>query len=164
MPVVAHRQLTLDTARARRSHDIAAAMTATGRRVRLAATAIVLAVLVAGSLWGADHDFPFGPFRMYATTGRPTGAVRTAALVGIRDGRRVALQPELVGLRRAELEGQYPRFRQDPRLLAAVARSYDRHGVHLDELRLVERVRQIVDRRRVPGSHGRVLAVWRRER
>lgn len=137
-------------------------MTALGRRARLAATAVVLALLVAGSLWGSDHDFPFGPFRMYATTGRTTGAVRTAALVGIRDGRRVALQPEQVGLRRAELEGQYPRFRSDPRMLAAVARAYERRGVRLDELRLVQRVRRIVNRRRVPGSTGKVLAVWKR--
>lgn len=138
-------------------------MSTIGRRVRLVATALVLGLLVAGSLWGADHDFPFGPFRMYATTGRTTGAVRTAALVGIRDGQRLALQPELVGLRRAELEGQYARFQEDRRVLAAVARAFEERGVRLDELRLVQRVRRIVDRRRVPGSEGRVIAVWRRE-
>src|SRR5690349_8987726 len=137
-------------------------MTATGRRTRLAFTAAVLALLVAGSLWGSDHDFPFGPFRMYATTGRANGAVRTAAIVGLRHGRRVQLEPERVGLRRAELEGQYPRFRHDPRVLAAVAEAFRRKGLRLDELRLVERIRRIVHRRRIPGSHGRVLAVWRR--
>jgi hypothetical protein len=131
--------------------------------VRAAITAGVLLLVVAGSVWGSDHDFPFGPFRMYATTGRPTGAVRTASLVGIRDGRRFVLQPETVGLRRAELEGQYPRFRRDPRVLAGVAAAYERKGIHLDELRLVERIRRIVNRKRVPGSTGHVLAVWRRD-
>jgi hypothetical protein len=137
-------------------------MTPTGRRVRLAASALVLLLVVGGSLWGSDHDFPFGPFRMYATAGRPTGAVRTASLVGIRHGKRFTLQPETVGLRRAELEGQYPRFQSDPRVLAGVAEAYERKGVRLDELRLVERVRRIVNRKRVPGSTGHVLAVWRR--
>lgn len=138
-------------------------MTAAGRRLRLASTAVALGLLVLGSLWGSDHDFPFGPFRMYSTTGRTTGAVRTAALVGVRDHRPFAIPPERFGLRRAELEGQYARFQSDPRLLASLAHAYGRDHEPLDELRLVQRIRRIVDRRRVPGSTGRVLAVWTRE-
>src|SRR3954470_9890907 len=37
-----------------------------GRAARLAASAVVLAVLLGGTLWGTDADFPFGPFRMYS--------------------------------------------------------------------------------------------------
>ncbi len=137
-------------------------MTEAGRRVRMVAVVVVFGLLLAGSLWGSDHDFPFGPFRMYATSGRPNGAVRTAALVGVVKGRTFAIQPETIGMRRAELEGQYPRFERDPRLLGALARAYGRRGVRLDELRLVERVRRLHNRRRVGGTTGHVLAVWRR--
>lgn len=139
-----------------------AAMTTAGRRARLVAVVVVLAAVSLGSWRGSDHDFPFGPFRMYATSGRVNGAVRTASLVGVVAGQRFTIQPEALGLRRAELEGQYDRFRHDPRLLARLAAAYQRDGVRLDELRLVQRVRLIRDRRRVPGSTGKVIAVWRR--
>ena len=137
-------------------------MTLTGRRVRMASVVLVLALVVGGSLWGSDHDFPFGPFRMYATSGRVNGAVRTAALVGVVGGRTFAIQPEAVGVRRAELEGQYPRFEHDPKVLASQARAYQRSGVRLDELRLVEVVRRLHDRKRVGKSTSRVLVVWKR--
>lgn len=139
-------------------------MTAAGRRVRLALTAVVLALLLAGTLVGTDHDFPLGPFRMYSTTGRTNGAVRTADLVGIRAGREIDVRPEDVGLRRAELEGQYPRFRSDPRLLAALAGAFEDEGVRLDELRLVQRIRRIRGGRRAgTPTETEVLATWRRE-
>jgi hypothetical protein len=128
----------------------------------MAAVGVVLGLVLAGSLWGSDHDFPFGPFRMYATSGRPNGAVRTAALVGVIAGRSFAIQPEAIGVRRAELEGQYPRFQSDPRLLGTLARAFARTGVRLDELRLVERVRRLHDGKRVGRSTGEVLAVWKR--
>jgi hypothetical protein len=138
-------------------------MTETGRRVRMAAVAVVLGLLVLGSIKGSDHDFPFGPFRMYATSGRTNGAVRTASLVGVVGERRFAIQPEAVGVRRAELEGQYPRFKEDPRLLRTLARAYAAgDGVQLDELRLVERVRRLKNRKRVGGSTAEIVAVWKR--
>jgi hypothetical protein len=139
-------------------------MTETGRRVRVGAVIIVLGLLLLGSVRGSDHDFPFGPFRMYATSGRPNGAVRTAALVGVVAGRAFTIHPETIGVRRAELEGQYPRFQSQPRLLGALARAYEKKGVRLDELRLVERVRRLHDRKRVGGSTSEVLAVWKRGR
>lgn len=140
-------------------------MTATGRRVRMAAVAVVLGLLVLGSLKGSDHDFPLGPFRMYATSGRTNGAVRTASLVGVIGDRRFTIQPEAVGVRRAELEGQYPRFEEDPRLLGDLARAYaEGDGVALDELRLVQRVRRLKNRKRVGRSTSEVVAVWTRGR
>jgi hypothetical protein len=139
-------------------------MTSTGRGVRSVATALVLTLVVLGSLFGSDHDFPVGPFRMYATSGRPTGTVRTAVLLGVHDGKAFVLKPERLGLRRAEIEGQYPRFRQDPRLLGTLAAAYERVGVHVEELRLIERVRRIVNRHRVHGSSEHVVADWKRPR
>jgi hypothetical protein len=134
-----------------------------GRAWRLGVVVVVFGLIVLGAFRGSDHDFPFGPFRMYATSGRSTGAVRTAALVGVIDGRPFPIRAESLGIRRAELEGQYDRFRAEPRVLAALARHYqEEQGRSLDELRLVQRVRRVVDGRRVGRSFGEVLVVWRR--
>ena len=129
--------------------------------MRLVATIVVFGVLIAGAFAGTDHDFPFGPFRMYATSGRTTGAVRTAALRGWWHDRPIVVHSESIGIRRAELEGQYPRFRQDPRMLAAVARAFRSRGVRLDRLQLIEVIRRVVNGRRVGKSGHVVLAEWK---
>jgi hypothetical protein len=139
-------------------------MTATGRRVRLTATIIVFSLLVAGTFFGSDHEFPFGPFRMYATSGRSTGAVRTAALRGEWRGERVEVHSESIGLRRSELEGQYDRFREDPRMLAALAQMFRTEGVRLDRLQLIVVIRRVVNGHRVGASTHRVLTEWRAKR
>lgn len=137
------------------------ALSARGRRVRLAATGLVGALLLLGSFKGLDHDFPFAPFRMYATSGRATGAVRGAELAGEWRGRPVELHSEWLGIRRAELEGQYPRFRRDPRLLAGLARAFGERGVRLDRLRLVEFRKPVVNGRRTGPTTVAVIAEWR---
>lgn len=134
-------------------------MTQAGRSFRLAATAVVLALVLAGSLWGSDDDFPLGPFRMYAHSGKATGVVSVPQLVGVADGRTFRIAPESVNIRRAEIEGQLNRFRE-PALLESLARTYIRKGHELDELRLVLRRRRIEDGRRVGRSTGRVVARW----
>jgi hypothetical protein len=139
-------------------------MTSTGRRARLAATVLVFGLIIAGAFVGSDHHFPFGPFRMYSTSGRSTGAVRTAALRGEWRGRPVEVHSESIGIRRAELEGQYDRFRKDPRVLAAVARAFRDDGVRLDRLQLIVVIRRVVDGRRVGKSTHRVLTEWRAKR
>jgi hypothetical protein len=136
-------------------------MTATGRQVRLVTTVVVFGLLVAGAFMGTDHDFPFGPFRMYATSGRPTGAVRTAGLKAWWHGQPIEVHSESIGIRRAELEGQYPRFRGDPRVLAAVAHAFRSRGVRIDRLQLIEVVRRVVNGHRVGKSSHVVLAQWR---
>jgi hypothetical protein len=123
----------------------------------VAVAAVALAATLAGTFWGADDDFPVGPFRMYATSARATGTVRTAQLYGVTAaGTEILLQAGDVGLRRAELEGQLPRFRAHPDLLAALARP------EYVAVRLVERVRFVVDRRVQRGEERRVVAEWRR--
>jgi hypothetical protein len=139
-------------------------VTVTGRRLRVAVTVIVFGLLVIGSFVGTDHDFPFGPFRMYSTSGRSTGAVRTAALKGWWHDREIEIHSEKIGIRRAELEGQYPRFRRDPRMLAALARSFRAEGVRLDRLQLIVVIRRVVNGRRVGRSTHEVLAEWKAPR
>ena len=136
-------------------------MTAVGRRVRLVITVVVFSLVIAGAFVGTDHDFPFGPFRMYSTSGRSTGAVRTAALKGWWHGRPVEVHSESIGVRRAELEGQYPRFRSDPRLLAAMAHEFRSRGVRIDRLQLIAVIRRVVNGHRVGKSSHVVLAQWK---
>jgi hypothetical protein len=126
-------------------------------KLRLAIGAAALVVVLAGTVWGQDDDFPVGPFRMYATAARPTGTVRVAELIGVRpDGERVLLEAHDVGLRRAELEGQLPRFRKDPELLAALATPA------YVEIRLEERERFVVDRHVQRDERRTLVASWHR--
>lgn len=133
--------------------------------MRLGATALVLTLLLAGTVVGGDDDFPFGPFKMYARSTRVDGRVATAAFVGIdRFGRRHGVRSSDVGLRPAELEGQIPRIRRHPALLAVVARAWHRErpaAPELVEVRLVSRGRQLRDGR--PGDEvtEQTVSVWR---
>ena len=126
-------------------------------KVRLVVGAVALVAVLGGTLWGQDDDFPVGPFRMYATAAKPPGAVGVAELIGVRaDGTRVLLQAHDVGLRRAELEGQLPRFRNDPRLLSSLATPA------YVEIRLEERERFVVDRRVQRRERRILVASWHR--
>jgi hypothetical protein len=100
-----------------------------GLATRLVATAIGLALLLAGTLAGTDDDFPFGPFRMFATTDEWNEPISIArAEVTDAAGRQIELTPANSGVRRAEIEGQLDRFRTDPRLLAGLADAYRAHN------------------------------------
>ena len=122
-------------------------------------------VLVVGALWGQDDDFPFGPFRMYATATKPMGVVATPFLWAVNaEGREFEIKGAVFGLRPAELEGQYPRFRRDPELLGRLAEVYnDEHPQRppVVELRLMRRRRELVDNRVVAVTEAQV-AVWTR--
>jgi hypothetical protein len=110
---------------------------ATGRRVRRAAAAVVLALLLTGTLWGNDDEFPFGPFRMYSTRADPDAPVVSTRVVGLTAvGEEVRLSGGEVGLRRAEFEGQLPRIVDHPQLLGLLAHSYAQR--HPDAADLVE--------------------------
>ena len=120
-----------------------------GRRVRLAATALVLALLLGGTLWGNDSEFPFGPFRMYSTRADPDRPVVSTSVVGVTaDGDEVRLSGGEVGLRRAEFEGQLPRLVDDPSLLVLLADTYAEHhpgGPQLVQVQVVQRHVDLAD-------------------
>ncbi|WP_369135588.1 hypothetical protein [Modestobacter sp. I12A-02662] len=121
----------------------------TGRRVRLAATTVVLALILAGTVWGTDDDFPFGPFKMYSTRADPDTPVVSTRVVGLTAlGEEVRLSGGQVGLRRAEFEGQLPRIVEHPELLGLLADSYaERHpgAEELVEVQVVLRRFGLVD-------------------
>jgi hypothetical protein len=118
-------------------------LTPAGRIARLAAVVAVLAVVLAGTAWGDDHAFPFGPFRMYSTRADPNAAVISTRVVGLTAaGEEVRLSGGQVGLRRAEFEGQLPRIEAHPELLGLLADSYaQRHpnAAELVEVQVVQR-------------------------
>ncbi|WP_299952230.1 hypothetical protein [uncultured Modestobacter sp.] len=119
-------------------------LTLGGRRARLAAAVLVLALLLAGTVWGDDDAFPFGPFRMYSTRANPDTPVVSTRVVGLTAaGEEVRLSGGEVGLRRAEFEGQLPRIERDPALLGLLADSYAEHHPDAEELVAV----QVVQRR-----------------
>src|SRR3954453_2962946 len=96
-----------------------------GRGIRVAAAAIGLALLLAGTLWGQDDDFPFGPFRMYSTAPGPNADAPDTRVEGVdTGGRTVVLTEANSGLRRAEIEGQEQAYVADPSRLRQVARAY----------------------------------------
>lgn len=100
-----------------------------GRWARGVITVAGALLLLAGTLWGQDDHFPFGPFRMFAHSAKQDGIVRSARVEGVNaEGERFKLTDASTGLRRAEIEGQIPRFRADGGRLEAVADAYhDRH-------------------------------------
>ncbi|MGY1662146.1 hypothetical protein ACI78Q_13095 [Geodermatophilus sp. SYSU D00705] len=132
-----------------------------GRVVRLAASAVVLAVLLGGTVWGTDADFPFGPFRMYSTRADPDRPVVSTRVVGLTAaGEEVPLSGGEVGLRRAEFEGQLPRLVDRPELLTLLAESYaDRHPdtEPLVAVQVVQRRYELVDGRQTGEATDSVL-------
>lgn len=139
-------------------------LTATGRRVRLTAVAIVLALLLAGSLWGDDDEFPFGPFRMYSTRNDPNAPVISTRVVGVTAaGEEVRLSGGQVGLRRAEFEGQVSRIKEHPELLGLLADSFaDAHPAapDLEAVQMVQRRFELVDGARTGDYTDLVVAEY----
>jgi hypothetical protein len=139
---------------------------ARSRRTRLAAVAAVFGLLLAGTAWGQDDHFPFGPFRMYATRQRLDGPTNWYRIEGVTDqGRVVFVSGAAYGMRRAELEGQIPRLVGDPSLLGDLAVAYGRRrpdGPELIELRLVRTSQQLEDGSPVGEPAHRVVATWTR--
>jgi hypothetical protein len=114
------------------------------RTGRLVAVLAVLAVVLAGTVWGDDDAFPFGPFRMYSTRADPNAPVVSTRVVGLTAaGVEVRLSGGQVGLRRAEFEGQLPRIEAHPELLGLLADTWAAKHPSAEELVEV----QVVERR-----------------
>ncbi|WP_410810006.1 hypothetical protein [Micromonospora sp. 067-2] len=118
-------------------------LTTRGRTTRLGVTALALVLLLVGTLWGNDDDFPFGPFRMYSTSNPPNAPAPDTRVEGVTStGAVIDLDQDATGIRRAEIEGQQDRYAADPARLAEVADAYaERHpdAPALVEVRIVTR-------------------------
>ena len=140
------------------------ALSAVGRRWRVAVLLGLATLFVLGSVVGQDDWWPFSPWRMFSTSTPPSGAVVAMALE-VRTAedttwRPTGLTPENVGLNRAEVEGRIPQITGDPSLLGTLARSHARlhpHDARWTAVRLVRHETVIVDR--VPTGEVRTTEV-----
>lgn len=132
---------------------------------RLLATLVGATLLLAGTIWGTDDAFPFGPFSMYAGVNRPDDDAPDTRVEGTDSrGAIVALDERTTGIRRAEIEGQEQRYRDNPGLLAEVADAYTRRNPDapaLVEVRLVIRWHDIEDSRPTGTWQDEIIAAWR---
>jgi hypothetical protein len=139
-------------------------LTRRGRAVRVAVAALGTALVLAGTLWGGDDDFPFGPFRMYSTAPDPDADAPDTRVEGVdTTGRTVELTEANSGLRRAEIEGQQQAYVDNPSRLRQVAIAYaDRTpgAAPLKEVRIVIRWVGIEHARPTGTSHDQVIAEW----
>jgi hypothetical protein len=121
---------------------------------------VILALLLGGTVWGDDSEFPFGPFRMYSTRNDPDAPVISTRVVGrTAAGEEIRLSGGEVGLRRAEFEGQVDRLRENPSLLASLAEVYaERHpgAAVLETVQVVQRRYELTDGLRT-GDHTDVV-------
>jgi hypothetical protein len=122
-------------------------------------------LLFAGTLWGSDDHFPFGPFRMYAHANPPNDLVPVTRLEGVdATGAVVVLTEGNTGLRRAEIEGQQERYATDPALLRAVADAYayrNPTAAELVEIRVVIRSYVVRDSRPTGSFSDETVLRWR---
>src|SRR3954449_6755443 len=139
-------------------------LTRPGSTIRVAVAAIGLALLVGGTLWGQDDDFPFGPFRMYSTAPGPNADAPDTRIEGVdTTGRTVELTEANSGLRRAEIEGQERAYVANPGRLQRVALAYrDKTPAapRLTEVRIVIHWVGIDHARPTGTSHDQVIARW----
>ena len=127
--------------------------------------AAFLALLGVGSAWGHDPMFPVGPMVQYAKWIPPNGVVlSTTVWADTTDGRhvRVRLDPQGVGVRRADVEEQLTRIVAHPELLRTISSAQRR--LHPDQpqfvkLYVVQDVIQLHDREPAART-SHVLATW----
>jgi hypothetical protein len=88
-------------------------------------------LVVRGSVWGNDVDWPFGPMSQFAFRVGHDDAIRSTFLEARDAGGTVMIVPltaRNIGIARAEIEGQQPAFVRQPSLLSALASNYhERH-------------------------------------
>lgn len=95
---------------------------------RLAATLAALAALAVGQVHDTNDLFPLGSLSQYATPRDMDGTVSSTYLVAdLADGEtavHIPLNPAVVGVGRAEVEGQVGRIQDDPSLLGSLGEAY----------------------------------------
>ena len=137
----------------------------TGLVVRVVATLLGAALLLAGTTVGTDDLFPFGPFRMYAGVNAPDEDAPDLRVEGMdAEHRTVALDEKATGIRRAEIEENRDRYVAEPGRLSLVAEAYRRRhpdAPRLTEVRIVVRWHEIRTSRPTGRYRDETVATWR---
>jgi hypothetical protein len=100
-----------------------------GRTVRLVSTVAVLGVLAYGQVVDTNDWFPFGSLSQYATARDMNGTVNSIFLLADTDqeqGKFISANMNVIGVGRAEIEGQLNRLLAHPELMQAFIDSYAR--------------------------------------
>ena len=100
---------------------------------RLAVTAAVVTTVCLGTWVGDDNWWPFAPMSQYAFSVKNDGVINSLTMdARTVDGVvvRVPLSKEMIGIERAEIEGQAPRIIKDPELLQDIAVLHSRRLPH----------------------------------
>ena len=141
-------------------------LSARGRWVRVGFTLVCGVLLLGGTLFGTDDDFPFGPFRMYSTGPDPNGDAKDTRVEGTDgSGRVVPITEGNSGIRRAEIEGQEGAYVAQPARLSEVAAAYAEHSPGaqpLQSVRIVVRWHGIEHARPTGTWRDEVIAQWTR--
>lgn len=140
-------------------------LSSAGRLARALAAGAFLVALGIGSAWGHDPMFPVGPMVQYAKWIPPDGVVRsTTVWADTTDGHyvRVRLDPQGVGVRRADVEEQLPRILAHPELLRTISSAQRRLHPHQPQFVRLYVVQDVIQlHNRVPASTTRVvLTSW----
>lgn len=137
---------------------------------RLTLTALALAVLTLGQLHDTNDYFPLGSLSQYATPRDMDGTVGSTYVVAdtVRGDRvRVPLNPEGVGVGRADIEAQLGRIVDDPSLLQALANAWAELHPEADQyarLTVMRDTYQLVDGRQDGEPSTEVLTTWEVQR
>lgn len=137
-----------------------------GMGIRLAVTTVVLALTLAGTLWGSNADFPFAPFRMFAdaeSLNKPVKSTRVEAVTS--EGERIRVGGGSVGMRRAEFEGQVRRFRQDRSLMRYIAQAYharNPRAPQLVQIDIIVRHFELINGKATKKYHDTIELSWHR--
>ncbi len=94
---------------------------------RLAVTAIALTILTLGQLHDTNDYFPLGSLSQYASARDMDGVVQSTYMIADTvsgDEVRVPLNPQGVGVGRADIESQLDRIVADPSLLQGIAHAW----------------------------------------
>lgn len=139
-----------------------------GKAWRTVVTLTLVGLFCAGSLVGDDHWWPFSPWRMFATSQAATGSVWSTGIeVRTADAPtewvHAPLNPENVGVNRAEVEGRIPQIEADPSRLGTLAESHATlrpNSAPWLGLRVVRQRIIVVDRKPTGEVETDVLAEW----
>lgn len=100
---------------------------------RLVVTAAVVTTVCLGTWVGDDDWWPFAPMSQYAFSVRNDGVINSLTMDALTvdgDVVRVPLSKEMIGIERAEIEGQAPRIIARPELLQDIAVLHSRRLPH----------------------------------
>lgn len=141
-------------------------LTATGRLVRVLAAVAAFSLLLAGTIWGTDDHFPFGPFSMYAGINGPNDPAPDTRVEGVdATGATVVLNEHNAGVRRAEVEGLESAYVADPERLALIADGYARmnpDAPSIVRVAFIVRLHEIRNSSLTGQWHDDTRAVWER--